>query len=357
MADGLRLLLIDDDEVDRTRVRRLLDPAHEVCEAATAADAWPCLDGPTDAVLLDVRLPDADGVGLVPQFVERGLPVVMLSGVEDTTVVVEAMQRGALDYLVKGRMEAVGLERAIRRAVETASLRRAVAEQQRQLGEQAAELAAKNREVRELASALTLAEQAERQRISAMLHDHLQQILYGAQLMVQSLRPTSEAPDRIDRVAQTIQEGIEVARTLTLDLTPPVLDEEDLSVALRWVSAHVSERYGLDVEVVAETEVVVQSREVRVLLVELVRELLFNVAKHAESDHVWIRSSQSGPTLTVTVEDDGQGFDPAAVAEHAGFGLFSVRGRLGLLGGRLDLDSVPGDGTRASIVIDLDGEG
>ena len=355
--DALRVLLVDDDEVDRARVRRLLDGSYDVTEAATAADGLGHLEDAADVVLLDVRLPDDDGVNLVPAFAARGLPVVMLSGVEDTGVVVEAMRRGAMDYLVKSRMDAAALERAVRAAIETASLRRAVAEQQVVLGEQAAALEAKNAEVRALASALTLAEQAERQRISALLHDHLQQLLYGAQLMIESLRAAPRDGDRVTRAAEAVAQCVEAARELTLDLTPPVLDEEDFSVALAWVAAHVGERHGLGVEVVAEDAVVVPSRDLRVLLVELVRELLFNVVKHAGASSARIRLSRVGGRLTVAVEDDGGGFDPAALRTGVGFGLFSVRGRLELLGGRFEIDSVPGDGTRAVLSIDLEDAG
>ena len=356
----LSLLLIDDDAVDRARVRRLLVSEHAVTEAATAATGRAAaLDGAADAdaVLLDVRLPDADGLDLVPWFAERGLPVVMMTGVEDAAVVVDAMQRGATDYLVKGHMDAASLERALRRAVETAALRRAVDEQRQRLEAQAAELAAKNREVRELASALTLAEQAERSRIALTLHDHVQQILYGARLLIQTL-PTTDAAGR-DRVAATLDEAITVTRRLTLDLTPPVLDSEDLSVAIGWMGQHAGESYGLDVAVEAEPGIIVAQRAVRVLLVELVRELLFNAAKHAGTGQARLRLSHEDGVVTLSVEDDGRGFDPSALAApgaptRGGLGLYSVRGRIELVGGAFHVRSAPDGGTAVTLTLPLD---
>ena len=357
----LRLLLVDDDGVDRARVVRLLGDNVEVCEAATAAEGQAEAEAePPDLVLLDVRLPDAEGVELLPWFGARGLPVVMLTGIEDTEVVVGAMQAGAAGYLAKGRMDAQTLGRAVRGAVETAALRREVAAQQARLAEQAAALEARNREVRELAAALTLAEQAERQRIAALLHDHIQQLLFGAQFAVQSLRRLAtdgRAERDLDRAHDALAQSIEATRRLTLDLTPPVLDEEDYSVALRWLADHVGQFHGVAVEVASDGPVVVARREVRVLLTELVRELLFNVVKHAGVGRARVRVGGAGGTVAVSVEDDGAGFDPAALAPGGGFGLYSVRGRLELLGGRLDLDAAPGHGTRATIRIALDADG
>ena len=308
-----------------------------------------------DLVLLDCRLPDADGVDLVPWFSSRGFPVIMLSGVEDTGVVVEAMQRGALDYLVKGGMDAGSLERSLQRAAETVALRLSVAQQQEKLAEQAAALEVKNREVRELANALTLAEQGERRRIADLLHDHLQQILYGARLLIQSLPDPGDmdAVGRAERASAALSQGIEVVRRLTLELTPPVLDNEDFSIALRWLASHIKETYGLRVSVTAEDTVFVERLEVRVLLVELVREILFNTVKHAEAQHAHIRLSISEGSLQLEVKDDGKGFDPEEIRQDS-FGLYSVRGRLELLGGVLALDAASGAGTRATLTVPLD---
>lgn len=363
MPDALRLLLVDDDAVDRARVRRLLDAEHAVTEAATAADGRAAAereDSAVDAVLLDLRLPDADGLKLVPWFAERGLPVIMLTVVEDAAVVVDAMQRGAAGYLVKGQMTAASLGHALRQAVETAALRRAVDEQRQRLETQARVLAGQNREIQELASALTLAEQAERSRIALVLHDHLQQVLYGARLLTQSLVSTDD--EGRDRIAAALDESIEITRRLTLDLTPPVLDAEDFSVAIRWVGEHAHEAYGLQVDVEAQTGVVVARRDVRVLLIELVRELLFNVAKHAGTGQARLGLTHAGGVLTLTVEDDGQGFDPETLsaptaAVPGGTGLYSVRGRIELVGGTFAVRSVPGDGTRVTLALDLSADG
>lgn len=359
VPDGLRLLLVDDDAVDRARVRRLLPPVHEVCEAATGAEARQCFGNGADMVLLDYRLPDVDGADLLAWFVAQGVPVVMLTGVEDAEAIVGAMQHGADDYLVKDRIERAALERAIRRTAETAALRRAVAEQQAQLADQAAALETKSAAVRELAFALTLAEQSERSRVASLLHDDVQQLLFGAKLLVQSLLTApvtalaTVLPERARSAQAAIDLCIAATRKLTLDLTPPVLDEEDYSVALRWLASHTAESYGLAVDIAAEAPVVIGSREIRVLLTEMVRELLFNAVKHAGVERVRVRLHACDGQAVVEVEDGGRGFDAAAVAPRQGFGLYSIRGRIELVGGQFEIVAAPGAGTRVRLSVPL----
>src|SRR5690606_5611854 len=95
-------------------------------------------------ILLDYRLPDIDGLQLLPQFTQAYIPVIILTGEESPEVIVQAMQLGAQDYLVKNHLSRVALEHAITNAIEKIALRRDIEQ--------------KNHQVRALASALTLAE-------------------------------------------------------------------------------------------------------------------------------------------------------------------------------------------------------
>jgi signal transduction histidine kinase len=86
----------------------------------------------------------------------------------------------------------------------------------------------------------------------------------------------------------------------------------------------------------------------RVLLFQIVRELLFNVVKHADTDRATVTIDEADGGLIIIVADEGAGFDPAALKPktEGGFGLFSVRERLRLFGGTLEIESAPGEGTR-----------
>ncbi len=362
-TDPIDLLIVDDSEVDRILVRRLLARPYTAREAATAREARALFEAAEpDLVLLDYRLPDADGLDLLPEFVARHVPVVMLTGMEAPEIIVKAMREGAHDYLTKGRLTEEGLERAIVNAVEKAALRRALAEQQRALAEHAEALEAKNREVRALASALTLAEQAERRRVADLLHDHVQQLLFGVKLTLGPLhQPTASADPatlraRLEEAEQILDQAIDTTRHLAVELTPPVLDREDVAVALRWLAGHMSAMYGVQIDVVAECPYYIPSRELRILVLQIVRELLFNVVKHAEVEEAYLRLEACGTHTALVVEDGGRGFDvaawkAAAEAEEggAGFGLYSVQRRLELVGGRLEIESAPGEGSRIAL--------
>lgn len=356
MSAALDILLVDDSEVDRLLVRRLLPASYRVREAATARDAWARFEeAAPDLVLLDYRLPDAHGIDVLPFYVERYVPVIMLTGTEVPEIIVEAMQRGAHDYLTKGRLTEEGLERAVANAVEKATLQRTLAEQQRALAEHAAALEAKNREIRALASALTFAEQAERRRVADLLHDNVQQMLFGAKLALGVARRNDSGDGaalrlHLDEAEGILDEAIETTRHLAVEMTPPVLDRKDMAEALRWLAEHMGGMYGLRIAVEAPCPCRILSREVRILVLQIVRELLFNVVKHAEVTEARLRLEACHGGTEIVVEDDGVGFDVVAWEQAASessassLGLYSVQRRVELVGGRLEIDSAPGKG-------------
>ena len=221
----IQLLLIEDDDVDREAVHRLLGGGYDVRDAATGQHALDLFRRSRfDSVLLDYRLPDTDGMKLLSFFAREQVPVVMLTGEESPEVIVEAMKQGAQDYLVKGDLTRAALEYAIKNAIEKMSLRRALDEKQRKLEQQARALEKSNRQVRTLASALALAEQQERRRISQVLHDHLQQNLYGVKIRAKLLR--AQAPEaarallapHLEEIVALLDDAIATTRTLSVEL-------------------------------------------------------------------------------------------------------------------------------------------
>ena len=169
-------------------------------------------------------------------------------------------------------------------------------------------------QLRALASELALTEQRERRRLARILHDHLQQILVAAKLKVGLLKKRIEVEDqrnRLHRVDELLDESIGVSRSLTVELSPPVLYDAGFTAALEWLARHMHEKHGFSVRVEAETDFEPATDDLRVFLFDAVRELLFNVVKHGGTSEAVLRVSvASDGDLRVIVEDAGVGMVP-----------------------------------------------
>ena len=214
---------------------------------------------------------------------------------------------------------------------------------------------ARTQQVRNLAAELVLAEQKERQRIAHILHDDVQQLLYSLQIELSLLPETLPADDTINltQLSQTLQapltQAIRLTRQLALDLTPPVLANEGLVEMLDWLALHMQQLHGLAVTVVSQANLLLPSREISVLLIQIVRELLFNVVKHAGVKQANVVLYAVSDGLAIEVSDEGRGFDPpesASISQTTGYGLPSVQARMLLVGGRMVIDARRGAGTR-----------
>ncbi len=215
-------------------------------------------------------------------------------------------------------------------------------------------------EVRDLALRLTRAEHQERSRIAHVLHDDLQQLLYAAQMKLGIIHHDAEEahqPDLVQGLGQvtgTLDSAIDIARRLSVDIDPPVLASEGLTEALRWLGGQMKELHGLEVEVVGDAPLRIADEGIRVLLFQIIRELLFNVVKHAGVHETQVLVAEDEDRARVEVLDRGAGFDVAATEATAAssLGLHGARERLKLAGGRLVLESRPGEGTRAIVEVD-----
>jgi signal transduction histidine kinase len=162
--------------------------------------------------------------------------------------------------------------------------------------------------------------------------------------------------EQIDQVDALLGECIAESRALTVQLCPPVLQEAGLTAAVEWLGHHMQQTCGLNVEVEVDPKAEPGSEELRILLFEAARELLFNVVKHAETGRARVSLTMApDQNVCLTVADDGAGFahldSVLERTDSSGFGLFSIRERLELMGGRLHIDTAPHHGTRVTISV------
>lgn len=234
---------------------------------------------------------------------------------------------------------------------------------ERRVAERTAEAEGRAEQLRQMAVELTHTEQRERRKLARMLHDDHQQLLVAAKMQARMLKDAEDAGQRaaaVDRLTEVVDEAIDSSRSLSYELSPSSLQTDGLVAALEALVERKQERYGLTLHVDADPDAEPTHETLRVMLFQLVRELLLNVLKHAETDQAWVALARDARgRIELTVTDRGRGFAPDAVdaasdREEAGLGLSGMRERLTLVGGRMEVDTAPGKGTRVTLRVPID---
>lgn len=213
-------------------------------------------------------------------------------------------------------------------------------------------------ELRSLVFELSRTEERERTRLATDLHDNLAQLLALSKMRLETLT-TGAAPSQRDAIAgivQLLNDALSYTRTVMSDLRPMFSgSERDLTATISWVVEKMR-KHGLMVEIHDEAHHTVLNEEILMVTYQCVQELLANVLKHAHTKRADIYLRRTDHYLEAMVIDRGNGFNVSVTqtpSEKGGFGLFNIRERLHLLGGRLTITSVPGSGTTATIVVPL----
>jgi two-component system NarL family sensor kinase len=207
----------------------------------------------------------------------------------------------------------------------------------------------------------------ERLRLARELHDSLAQSITGVGLQLEAAdalfdRSPDAARARLHEALRQTRVALEEMRTVVRDLRTGTLESKPLPESLRELGARDTELYGLDVQVTCAGHGGRLAPVLESNLFRIAQEALTNTAKHASAQHAWVRLEVGDEVVTLTVEDDGCGFDPEFLgvrsrerAQH-GYGIGGIQERTRLLGGRQTLISAPGQGTEIQVVIPLDRE-
>ncbi|MBW2090845.1 MAG: PAS domain-containing protein [Deltaproteobacteria bacterium] len=218
-------------------------------------------------------------------------------------------------------------------------------------------------QLRVLSSELTLAEERERRRIAIDLHDKVGQTLAMCKFNITKFQKTmgsNDNKDSLNEIVRLIDLTISDIRSLTFNLSPPALYELGLEAALDELADQMQHEYDLPIILNDDNKPKPIGQNARVILYRATRELMMNVIKHAQAKQMNILITGDNDYIRIAVTDDGVGFDAeriyARLVRTKSLGLFSIRERLSPLNGVLEIDSAPGRGTTAVLVLPLESD-
>ena len=218
-------------------------------------------------------------------------------------------------------------------------------------------------QLRALTMELAKVEERERRAIAQDLHDDLGQILAVVKIKLRSLemldryQGDGDSKQQVEEIGVMVDQANRALRSLSTQLSPPVLSQFGLVPALEWLAEEMQRSNGLNVRIHDDGKFLLLDETLRSSLFRTVRELLINVSKHARTDAAEVSVFVDGDKLVISVEDAGIGFDARQrlrPSVDGGYGLFSVRERLNAIGGEMQIDSRPGDGTVVVLTLPLD---
>ncbi|MHC4351228.1 MAG: sensor histidine kinase [Planctomycetota bacterium] len=210
------------------------------------------------------------------------------------------------------------------------------------------------RQLKSLASQLSLTEERERHRLSMELHDRIGQSLILCKIKLDQIRihgPAGEHEEAVQEICDDLRQIIQRTRNLMSDLSSPLLYDLGLEAALEeWLTVEINQKHEIETEFYDDGLPKPLDDDVRTVLFRNVRELLTNVIQHAGAKKVKISICRVDGDINVRVEDNGVGFDPvevsASAARGAEFGFLSIRERLEQIGGLIEITSEIGGGTK-----------
>jgi signal transduction histidine kinase len=235
-------------------------------------------------------------------------------------------------------------------------------ELERRVAERTAELSTALAQLRELAAYAETVREDERTRIAREIHDELGSLLVALKMDVGWLakRVDDRAPlvAKCQGMGRLIDTAVDNLGRIITDLRPSILDHQGLWAALEWQAKEFidSAELDADLQVVVPAGAVAPGGGQATAVFRIFQEVLSNVARHARARRVSIRidvDPPPGPTLYIEVRDDGVGAPPEALNHPRSYGVMGLRERARHFGGRLRIDSAPGQGTRVRLAMPI----
>ncbi|MDQ3605330.1 MAG: histidine kinase, partial [Gemmatimonadota bacterium] len=211
--------------------------------------------------------------------------------------------------------------------------------------------------LREVAARALSAAEEERKRIARELHDETAQMLAALLIRIRLVRIAGD-PQATDALLEEMRgeigASLEGIRRFSRGLRPPALDELGLAAAVESHARTLGESVGIEVRVESDAIAGLLTPEAELAVYRIVQEALSNVVKHSGADRARVTLRRHADAFTATVDDPGRGFDAReAIAGGQGLGLFGMRERAAYLGGRVEIESALGEGTRVKAIVPL----
>jgi len=333
------ILIVDDDPTAReTLIAMLEGEDYDLQLAKDGFQALQMLDHiQPDLILLDVMMPGMDGfevcrrIRATPKIAE--VPILILTALDHRDALLMGIDSGADDFLTKpaDRRELTARVRTITRLN-----RYHILMEQRE-------------NLRHMAERVVAAQEEERQRISRELHDDLGQALTTHLLALRNLQEDLSIPvetmfERLQALHDQSYEIFVKIRRLAQDLRPPVLDALGLKLAMQTYCAEFTRRTHLPVIFEADPSLPVLPDIYNITLYRVLQEALTNIIKHAQASQAWVDLSVEEDIINLTIQDNGRGI-PEEKVDSNGIGLASMRERMLIAGGKLNISSRPKRGT------------
>lgn len=358
-AHPARVLFLDATAAGRTAAEGFFADSAPTLRLFTATptaldDRLDC-DPAYDALVVGPELGGSNALDLLRKARTRApdLAVIILSALSDGHEAIAAFKLGAHDYLVQregGLLELVfSLNNALKRAsAERTGLRlaRELAELNQSLE---AQVRARTGELAALSQRLIRIQEDERRHIALELHDQIGQMLTGLRFQIESAQNTPTPAEKLAEALLNTDETIRYVRNLTQQLRPRILDDLGLQPALEWHLRQYHRQTGITVASDVSLPAGRLPEELETTIFRMVQEALTNIARHAHCTEASLVVDASGEHIFVEISDRGLGFDLEVLNEvRDSLGLAGLEERINLAGGKLEVHSRPGKGTRLS---------
>ena len=213
-----------------------------------------------------------------------------------------------------------------------------------------AALKSSREEIRELAQAANNVREQEKSRIARELHDELGQALTALKIDVGWLKErvggeATELKAKLDAMQLLLDGTVAAARRISADLRPLMLDDLGVAAAAEWLVQNFMNRTGIECRLDMADDGLDLQDPYATAVFRVLQESLTNVARHAQASKVEVRLARAGDVVSLVVRDDGQGFQLQAPRKPGSYGLLGLRERALLLGGEVEIESIPGEGT------------